>query len=449
MTFELRRGGANFPWHVIDAQGSPHLTLTLYACKAFDRHSSKTASTYIRHVIAFATWAASDAAALRQGWSLHGAPDAVRALVSRFLSTEVQSIVSLATNKLGLEVQRVVCKWQGGKGHISHVLAALRSYYSVLISEGRYQFQNPMIGSNASEIIARDRLRSLEAFKAKHGRSPMPSDSGVDAYVRSRPSDSYFRLADSTWIPTVLDDPELISAVLSAGERYGWSLRDTCVARILFDTGCRIHEACSLNVADWARYDFGQKILSVNKGSRGAPSKALYLSDTTVKMLRSYLLQEHPQRTVSEVPITLRPRKDLDFALFVTRVGTQLSPDLYRRNSWNPALAMAGLRVRPHQIRHWYVTGALRLIDQTATTEDQRANERAKLRLLMGWKSDMLPVYDQAVNHNSLPELAAKIHQNIDARHSEATQARRISQATASVAPSNVDRMLDDLLGSQ
>ncbi len=68
-----------------------------------------------------------------------------------------------------------------------------------------------------------------------------------------RLSASYFRLKGNQWLPEILDEPALMNRVMSAGEQWGWTLRETGLVRILFDTGCRVHEACQLSVADWVQ----------------------------------------------------------------------------------------------------------------------------------------------------------------------------------------------------
>lgn len=449
MGYELRKGGEEFPVHVIAADGSPDLALTIYASKADRLHSSATAKTYTRRLIAFATWAAEDPVALRQGWSLSGHPDAVRSLISRFLSVELKCTVALSSDKLGFETRRVECKWRGSKGDVTHLLAALRSYFELLIAEGLYVFSNPMVGTFSSELIRQQKKSVLDAFATRYGRNPMPKASGVDEFRWKRLSDSYFRQNGSAWEPIILDDPSLQQDVLDAGIKYGWSRGETSVARIMFDSGCRIHEACSPRVCDWAAGDFGSTLLSLNKGSLGARSKVLHLSDKTVKLLRAYLTEDHPLSTQSVFELAAKNPEALEVPLFVTRLGTQLSPDWYRRNAWTPALSSVGIRLRPHQVRHWFVTTAMALINELSVSEEQRETERNKLRLLMGWRTNMIPVYAHAINRKSLPQLAARIHKRVETKQKSANRAIKRA-GTVSGQPlteSLVDQMLTDLVG--
>lgn len=449
LSYELRKGGDKFPMHVIGADGSPDLALTIYASKADLRHSSATAKTYTRHLIAFAAWAASDPVALRQEWSLSGHPDAVRSLICRFLSVELKCTVALSNDKLGFETRRVECKWRGSKGDVTHLLAALRSYFELIIVEGLYAFDNPMVGTFSSELITQQKKHALSAFSARYGRNPMPKESGVDDYRWKRMSDSYFRQNGSAWEPIILDDPSLQQNVLDAGVEYGWSKGEICVARIMFDTGCRINEACSLRVCDWAASDFGSTIFSLNKGSLGERSKVLHLPDKTVKILRAHLTEDHPLSVGPVFDLAAKNSEALKVPLFVTRLGTQLSPDWYRRNSWTPALHNAGIRLRPHQVRHWFVTTAMALIDELSVSEEQRQTERNKLRLLMGWRTNMIPTYSHAINRKALPQLAARIHERVEIRQKSANLSVERSGTVCGEAgaTSPIARMLTDLVG--
>ena len=66
--FRLRRGRGDFLFHVTDSQGLPHLTLTVYACRAERYHSPATVKAYLRHLMAFFSWAGQDETVKRQHW---------------------------------------------------------------------------------------------------------------------------------------------------------------------------------------------------------------------------------------------------------------------------------------------------------------------------------------------------------------------------------------------
>jgi len=449
-TYRLTKGSQTFPWHVVDERGMPHDLFTLFACEAASYHSPNTARAYTRAVVYFASWASIDPIVARQGWDILGVPDGVRRVVSHFLTTKLKCVVVLQRNKLGFETRRVEANWDV-KRSIPHLLAALKSFYNILHSNGKYGDVNPMEGDGAAAIIATEKRSTIRGFAEKHGRNPMPSVSGIDQVRCERLSAAYFRLRDGEWMPTYLDDPTLFNEVLTAGEIWGWQLRETSVCRTLFDSGCRIHEACALTVADWQKSDFGKSVEAINKGSYGLRGKTLYLTDRTVKVLRRYFDGERraadgENRGVAEFSL-LPAEVTREIPLFLTSRGTALTPDHFRRNYWTPALAASGIRIRPHQVRHWFVTTALKEIEARSRSPEELQTERAALRQLMAWKSDMLPIYDQAIRKNSLPTLAARIHAQIEVQQS----APRVVTPPTTVK-ANLDTelslMLDAMLGS-
>ena len=363
MLFRLIKGAPPYQVHVIDPLGLPDPTLTLYANWALVRHSERTARAYMRELLAFMDWAYQDPVVARQGWTLFGEPTQARALIEHFLSSQLRYIVSLRPDKHGFDTKRLEPKW-GVTRDAAHLLSALRSLYRVLRDKGRYPYPNPMDGDDALELIAAERKRANNAFVAANGRLPMPTASGVDPPQQRLPVASYFRLGRK-WEPKALDDPMLRSAVLQAGASWGWSLRETCIAKIMFDTGCRIHEGCGLTVGDWQHSKLGRELTCINKGSRGQRSKTLYLQNDTVKALHAYVEEERLAISGARL-IDLRdlaPETAFETPLFLTNRHSSISPDYFRSAFWTPALLKAGLRVRPHQVRHWFVTMALEDIE--------------------------------------------------------------------------------------
>jgi ABC-type oligopeptide transport system substrate-binding subunit len=60
---------------------------------------------------------------------------------------------------------------------------------------------------------------------------------------------------------------------------------------------------------------------------------------------------------------------------------------------------------------------ALNDIHKRAKTDEELQNLRSELRELMAWRSDMLPIYDQAMRRLDIPNLASNIHKRIEAEH--------------------------------
>lgn len=457
---QIRAAGDLFPVHVVDGDGLPHVELTAYACRSPRHHSPRTARAYTGDVVAFASRAESDTVVLRQGWRLLGPPDEARRVVSHVLATGMRCVLVVRRDRLGFEICSVKTAWQMGR-RLERLLAALRSFYAVLRHSGLYPHANPMEADGARAAIEAEARAEAEAFRRVHGRGRMPPESGVDvpaAVVERRGSAAYFRLRGERWLPVVLDDPALMDDVLAAGERWGWSLRETALVRVLFDAGPRVGEACALTLADWRPGGFMREVLACNKGSLGRRTKRLILTDRTVKMLRRYVDEERSR-------LDPRGRRLADFLradaaelagapLFLTVAGTALNPDHFRRDFWMPALQAAGIKLRCHQVRHWYVTQALSALAAGARSEAQLVRDRQAFRELMAWRSDMLPIYDQAIRRHDLPRTAARIHAWID-RQGRRPAARkeggpgRHEAVPVGPASSEAAAMLDDMLGGR
>lgn len=419
--FRLRRGLGDFPFHITDSAGLPHLPLTLYACRAEKYHSSATVKVYLRHLLAFFSWAEQDETVKRQHWDLLDGSTQIRAVLEHFLTTQLHCTLFFGRDLSGEDIRRVQVTW--GKAYrINHLLAALRSFYQLLIVMQFYPHPHPLDLQGTKNIIAGIRQQHLDDFIRQNQRPPMPSDSGVDRWRPLRFTSSYYRIKDNQWIPEYLDDPGLMGSVLTAGEAGGWSLQDIALARILFDTGCRIHEVCSLTLQDWQISRFRNMFTTPGKGSRGKRVKNIFITDKTLKILQRYIRNDRPELQPYLSERNLLPSRDTrPMPLFGTKRGHLLTPDYFRRYRWTPVLAAAGISIRPHQVRHWFVTMALNEIHRSAGSETDLLQKRNALLALMGWRSDMLPAYDQARQRHDLPLLASTIHAYIENKQSEAS----------------------------
>lgn len=453
----IRTAGGLFPVHVVDEDGLPHVELTAYACRSPQHHSPGTARAYTGEIVAFASRAESDPVVLRQGWRLLGPPDEARRVVSHVLSTGMHCVLAPGRHRLGF----ATCSVKPGARtdrELERLFAALRSFYEVLRLHGFYPHANPMEAHGARRAIEAEARAAAEAFRREHGRGRMPAASGVDAPIdaaRGRNAAAYFRLRGERWLPAVLDDPALMNDVLAAGERWGWSLRETALVRVLFDAGPRVGEACALTLADWRPGGFLRELRACNKGSLGRRTKSLILTDRTAKVLRRYVDEERSKldpcgRTSADF-MRMGAAELAEAPLFLTAAGTTLDPDHFRRDFWSPALRAAGISLRCHQVRHWFVTRALSALQAGARSEAQLVRDRQAFRELMAWKSDMLPVYDQAVRRHDLPRTAARVHAWIDREGRRAARggnaARRGGVVPASPKPSEAAALLDDMLG--
>jgi hypothetical protein len=60
---------------------------------------------------------------------------------------------------------------------------------------------------------------------------------------------------------------------------------------------------------------------------------------------------------------------------------------IFRSGHWPPALRAAGIHANPHLARHWFVTNALRLIEQTSKDENEIIRRKAELVQYMAWRT--------------------------------------------------------------
>ena len=135
-----------------------------------------------------------------------------------------------------------------------------------------------------------------------------------------------------------------------------------------------------------------------------------------------YIRNDRPERLPYLNGHTALPPENVhQLPLFCTKRGHLLTPDYFRRYRWTPVLAAAGINIRPHQVRHWFVTMALNEIHRSANSEADLLQKRNALQVLMGWRSDMLPAYDQARQRHDLPLLASTIHAYIENKQAEAS----------------------------
>jgi site-specific recombinase XerD len=417
--FRLRRSNGDFPFHVTDTHGLPHLALTLYACRAGKYHSAITVKAYLRHLLAFFSWVEQDEVVKRQQWDLLGDSAQIRAALEYFLTTRLHCTLFFGRDLAGTDIRKIQVTW--GKAYrINHLLAALRSFYQLLIAVQFYSYPHPLDLQGTNNIIARIQQQYLNDFVKHNQRSPMPSDSGVDRWRPLRLASSYYRIKDNHWIPEYLEDPELMNRVLMAGTSAGWTLQDIVIARILFDSGCRIHEVCSLTVQDWKVNGFRNIFSALSKGSRGKRVKTIIMTDKTLKILLRFIRQDRPELLLYLNNRNVLPtRHEHELPLFCTKRGGKLTPDYFRRYRWTPALTAGGLKIRAHQVRHWFVTMALNEIHISSGSEADLRQKRSALQTLMGWHSNMLPAYDQARQRYDLPSLASAIHAYIERKQLE------------------------------
>jgi site-specific recombinase XerD len=255
-------------------------------------------------------------------------------------------------------------------------LTALRRFYFFAKLKGWYTDTNPLEWSA--------RLIPGREFKTH-----MPPKSGLTLPVskKGRVPETYFCVVAEDWQPHIIDDPALRQHLLPGFIR----LRDRVIARILFDSGARISEVLGLTVGDWRKIGQQTKAWTTDKGSHGERVKEIWWSSDTAQLLGNYIAQERrhcdpTRRGLDDLPDSAQ--------IFITDEGGPYTYKAFYYN-WHEACEKAGVKVTPHQVRHWFVTMALHAIDDSDTDEAQREAYRQALIAYMDWHSpETIRAYD-------------------------------------------------------
>lgn len=297
----------------------------------------------------------------------------------QYLTVAAECRITVRPDTLGLKVSYINAT-AGTRINVGLLLLALKKLYDVLADHGLYGFANPMVHDAARQTMGEIRRQRREAMRAVTGRAPMPAISGVDAPPTDlRLSENYFRFVRTLWQPQSIDDPDFPRAVYAAGQQYGWSLREMCITRTLFESGARVSEVVALTAGDWAVSQFLNRFHASSKGSHGRRVKTLVVSHQTATLCRRYFDDvNHGRCAVDPERLTLRqltvlarrsPARLDQVRVYLTARGTPMTARLFRDHYWTPALRAAGLDADPHLARHWFVTNALRHVERGARDE--------------------------------------------------------------------------------
>src|SRR5712691_11025557 len=407
------------PFLVFDCQDQLHFELTVFWKEAAARVEKKTVEGYLRALLPFFTYLETDEWQVRAGRNWKSEPDHIRSTVADYLIHQLRSMTR--QHRCGF---LLVLKTNQTQQTVKLFLSGLKLFYQVMCQQCYYHHQNPLIDSSASMI------QFLEAQDNEEVSIPrMPANSGVVEPLKRKPrlSDSYFKLEDERWVPQVVDDPTLFARVLRGGRQLKhWGLREECVTRILFESGCRVSEAVGLTLGDWVARGMTQEATAFSKGSHGRRIKFLRFSNETAKLLRRYFDGERrrldPQGYTLEEYLreAKQGQRDLHtIPLFLSRQRTTLSAKTYREHSWNPACQTAQIDADVHQARHWHVTQAVRYIYETSQAEGEVQRRLQELVEYMKWRSsETLSAYehyfDAARHAETLDLLHARMHQELE-----------------------------------
>jgi integrase len=456
-------GTGDYAVHVVRENGVPELALTVFANELRRILSGTSVRGYVRETLAFVNWCASDPVTRARGWRWHAEPPQVRHAVRHYLTVAAECRITIRPDTLGLKASYVNAT-AGTRINVGLLLVALKKLYDVLNAHGLYPFANPMVHEAARQTMGEVRRQRREAMRAVTGRAPTPTISGVDAPPSDlRLSENYFRFVRTQWQPQSIDDPDFPRAVYAAGQAYGWSLRELCITRTLFESGARVSEVVALTAGDWAVSQFLNRFRACNKGSHGRRVKTLVVSHQTATLCRRYFDDaQHGRCAVDPERLTLRqltglarrsPARLDQVRVYLTARGTPMTAKLFRDHYWTPALRAAGLDADPHLARHWFVTNALRHVERGARDEAALARRKQELIQYMAWRSgeQTLRAYEHLERSDSFQRRLRAIHQTMRRRERVAVRpaapARIVSSDADRGSPERISRDLAYLLG--
>lgn len=209
-----------------------------------------------------------------------------------------------------------------------------------------------LFGENGAATIGR-KLSSVRAFcrfLVKRGvlaGNPAAAIRGPKkpkGLPRALDVDDAFRLVEA---PTTTG--RIAHRTLSAAEEARHALlrlRDQALMELIYSTGLRVSEACSLDVTDIDRDRYGVPIVLVRRG-KGGKSREVPLGGAADRALAAYL----PARKALAAT---------DSALFVNATGERLTPRSVQRmvKRWTIAGGVHA-NATPHGLRHSFATHLL------------------------------------------------------------------------------------------
>lgn len=371
---------------------STHIPLTIIRKRIAARLTEATADLYVRHFLKFEEFLSlSDTP-----WD--ASPEIIRDATRRYLRHH-NSHLNFRQNRWHvytsdangtLSVQTLRTRLEG-----------IRSVYAEAIRRRLYLYDE-----NPFTYTASDEATNGAANKP-------PSWSGLTAeYQPRREPEQFWILETGYWSPKHLMGPagflDLVLKAFKHARRV-----DQCIVRILGEGGPRVSEACSLTIEGWNRTVRGRPVfhhsfMVRNKGYGTDPSKLVHVDDSTGLLLRQYFMEERrvvdrltpefttwcrAQGNLEGTPenyyafLRVTNRSPADIPLFLNRDGNPYTANAFRKGTWRPLLNAAGIKARPHQLRHAFVTNVMDQIEE-AHSGDPEALKQARHALgeYMKWR---------------------------------------------------------------
>jgi hypothetical protein len=137
------------------------------------------------------------------------------------------------------------------------------------------------------------------------------------------------------------------------------------------------------------------------------------ISSVTAKLCRRYFDDDQDGRRAHDPQrLTIADLSKMDgpaleqVKLFVSKRGvngTPLASRAFRRYDWNRALRSVGIQANLHLARHWFVTNALRTIEQTSKDANEILRRKTELVQYMAWRTAerTLKAYEHVVRDDN------------------------------------------------
>lgn len=162
-------------------------------------------------------------------------------------------------------------------------------------------------------------------------------------------------------------------------------IRDKAILEMLYSTGLRISELCSLNE------DLDLSVDEFSVRGKGGKVRIVFLSEAAKDAVKRYLDEQHQQTN-----------KVLSDALFVSGSGERIYPRMIQRIIQKRSL-QAGItkHVTPHTIRHYFATDLL-----------QNGADIRSVQMLLGHASINTTQIYTNLSDRHLKEVHKKFHKN-------------------------------------
>ncbi len=206
----------------------------------------------------------------------------------------------------------------------------LRRYLASLSRSGR-------AASSVNRVLSS--LRGFLRFRTRHRGRPEVSTDGLHSVRQPRR------------LPNVLRPGAIADGVSELGDTFD-DLRLRALVEVLFSTGCRVSELAALDLDDVSPRDAAART-RVRVHGKGGRDRMVFLGREARAALARYL----PARAVL---LQAKGRSSAEFALFVNRNGTRLSPrSMYDMMAHFGRSIESNRPVGPHTMRHSFATSML------------------------------------------------------------------------------------------